>query len=408
MQSFSNFVSDQQPRHNLHMTHLDEALFEGGTQAANDSIDALTALAEGTDDYFITTKWDGAPSIFCGTDPSDGKFFVGTKSVFNKNPKLYKESWDIIENEPAGKAQKLVEALKWLQHLSIPADTVLQGDLLWTSGDHRYVTHESKRYVTVHPNTLMYGWLAESDEGKAVRNAQLGIVFHTTYRGQNDLSNYQATFGADVSKLRKLPEVWVDDAYFKGKDIQVSPDVVQRIQEHAMQARECVSNFDKIVEVMNTLPSSQVGANIKTFYNSNIREGVYPAPNVAYEQYIDYLKSYWNKNVFAKLKTEDAMDRRKVQLTQLMHDIHNNKNIFESAFNYVETINAAKHQLINELNNATDQKIFVELDGQIIEAQHEGYVAINKRTGNAVKLVDRLDFSYNNFSESVKKGWQRL
>lgn len=402
MKSFTDFVSDQQARHNLHLTHIDEALFEDGTQAANDSIDALMSLAEGSDDYFVTTKWDGAPSVFAGTDPVDGKFFVGTKSVFNKNPKLYKEAQDIIDNEPSGKAQKLVESLQWLSKLNIPADTVLQGDLLWTEGDHAYVTYENKRYVSVHPNTLMYAWLAESDDGIAVRNAKLGIVFHTTYRGQGNLSNYQASFGANISKLNDFSEVWVQNADFKGSTLSST------VKEHAMQAKQCVSNFDKIVEVMDTLPSSQVGANIKTFYNSHIREGVYPSPVKAYEQYIDFIKSYWDKNVVAKLKTETAIDRRKVQLMQLTQDIQNNKDIFEAAFNYVDAINVAKYEMLEAMNDSNTQKIFIEKDGQLVEAQHEGYVAINKKTGNAVKIVDRVGFSHNNFSESVKKGWQKL
>ena len=402
MQTFTDFVSDQQARHNLHMTHIDEALFEGGTQAAVSSIETLLSLAKGSDDYFVTTKWDGAPSIFAGTDPRDGKFFVGTKSVFNKNPKLYKEAQDIIDNEPSGKAQKLVESLQWLSKLNIPADTVLQGDLLWTEGDHAYVTYENKRYVSVHPNTLMYAWLAESDEGIAVRNAKLGIVFHTTYRGQDDLSNYNATFGADISKLNNFSEVWVQTADFKGSTISSAA------KQNVIVAQQSVHNFDKIVEIMNTLSSSQAGANIKTFYNSNIREGVYPSPTTAFEQYIDFLKSYWDKQVISKLKTESAINRRKVQLMQLMHDIQNYKAVFEAAFNCVAVINAAKYEMLEALDASNTQKIFIEKNGQLVEVEHEGYVAINKKTGNAVKLVDRVDFSYYNFSDSVKKGWQKL
>ena len=36
----------------------------------------------------MTVKWDGAPAIICGVNPENGKFFVGTKSVFNKTPKI--------------------------------------------------------------------------------------------------------------------------------------------------------------------------------------------------------------------------------------------------------------------------------------------------------------------------------
>lgn len=406
IRNFADFVSDQQPRHNLHMTHLDEALFEGGTEAAKQSIDALLSLTEGTNEYSITTKWDGAPAIFCGYDPADGKFFVGTKSVFNKTPKLYKESWDIISNEPAGKATKLVEALKWLPYLGIGKGVVLQGDLLWTSGDHKYLTYENKRYVTVHPNTLIYGWLAESDEGKAVRNAQLGIVFHTQYTGTGSLDTYQAQFGVDTSNLNQLPEIWVDNAYFKGREIQISPEDVQTIAEDTSAAFDVAEDFEKIIDIMNTIPSSAVGASIKSFYNSCIREGYYPTID-AFDDYIKHVKDYWDTRVMESVTTDAGKDKKRTQLEQLLSDMRKQEKVFHNAFFYTHWLNEAKLRLVAAIDAASDQKVWVDTADGLEETTHEGYVAINNRTGNAVKLINRLSFSQNNFSNEVKKGWQK-
>ena len=406
MKSFAEFVSDQQPRHNLHLTHLDEALFEGGTKAYNETIDVLESVLDNDGRYQMTVKWDGAPAVFVGTDPVDGQFFVGTKSVFNKNPKLYKTNEDIDgDNMPEGKAIKLKECLKFLPKLNIPRDTVLQGDLLWTSGDHVYETYEGQRYVTVHPNTLVYGWLAESAEGKAVRNANLGIVFHTTYRGRNNLSNYSATFGVNTDNLTSIPEVWFDDAYFKGKNIQLDPETHQNIKESI--GSTSAGCYDGLVELMETLPSSAMGANVKTFYNSFIREGFYPRPDKAFEQYVDYLKSYWNKTFISKLKTEEGISRRKAQLAQLITDVRANQDVFEASFDFVETVAKAKATIIEALNTQNTQKVFIKTKDGLQEAAPEGYVAINKTTGNAFKLVDREKFSHYNFSDNYVKGWQK-
>ena len=405
MQSFTDFVANNKPRQNLHLTHLDEALFESGTKAYNETVDVLQSLIENDDRYQITQKFDGAPAIFCGTDPSDGQFFVGTKSVFNKSPKLYKTYEQIVTNEKPGLAKKLCEALKWLPFLKIPEDTVLQGDLLWTEGDHVYETYEGQRYVTVHPNTLVYAWLAESEEGKAVRNAKLGIVFHTTYRGRNNLSNYSATFGANTDKLTSIPEVWYDNAYFKDKNIKLDPEVKQSILESI--GSTSAGCYDGLPKLMETLPSSAVGANVKTFYNSFIREGLYPRPDQAFEQSVDYIKSYWDKTFISKLKTEEGVSRRKAQLAQLITDVRAHQDLFEASFDFVSTVAEAKSVLIEALDAQNDQKVFIRTDAGLQEAEAEGYVVINKTTGDAYKLVDREKFSYYNFSDSVKKGWQK-
>jgi len=391
MQSFKDFTVTT--RRNLHLDHVDETLFIGGDNAAAQALDLLESP------YFITQKWDGAPSIFAGTDPADGKFFVGTKSVFNKNPKLYKESWDIIENEPAGKATKLIEALKWLSQLNIPSDTVLQGDLLWTSGDHVYETYEGQRYVTVHPNTLVYGWLAESDAGKVVRNAQLGIVFHTTYRGQNSLQNYQATFGANVDNLRQMREVWVRDARYTA-DFSLSESDATRIEI----ARELIGGFDRIVENEKMIPSQMVGTSIKTYVNSFIREGRDPS-EMTINDYRDFFAERYSQAI-SSLVSESAIERRKVQVRSFANQVSVDRDTYENAFEFVYLVQQLKSRILGELNKNNEQVIFVKTANGLQEADTEGYVFVG-HNGNGVKVVNREEFSHYNFSSDYVKGWQK-
>jgi len=394
---------------NLHLTHLDEDLFERGDKGAKSAcefcIDVLKNV--GTGATKLTTKWDGAPALFAGWDPADGKFFVGTKSVFNKNPKVYKTDKDIQQNESGGKAEKLKYALKYFAKIGIPKGIVLQGDLLWTSGDQKYATIENKRYITVHPNTIVYAWPAESETGKAVRNAAIGVIWHTTYTGRGSLSNYSAKFGVDVSKLKQTRDVWMDDAYFKGADIAFTESEYEEAMSHVLDAQDLIGGFDKVVETMKLLPDAAVGAGIKTFINSYIRQGKYPSPNKAFNEYIDYVKTYWEEKIVAKLKTDAAKETKKAALKQYLDELNKNKDVVVKAFKFVNHITQAKMIVVKKINELNKQSMFVKTKDGFKTTAPEGYVAFDTRKGEAVKFVDRLTFSHFNFSSEYLKGWMK-
>lgn len=394
---------------NLHLTHADEDIFERGDKGANNALEFIIDVAKnlGKGKTSLTVKWDGAPAIFAGQDPADGKFFVGTKSVFNKNPKLYKTIADIDANESGGKAEKLKVALEELPNVGIPKGKVLQGDMLWTSGDLKYETIDGVRYITCHPNTIVYAWPSESDIGKRVRNARMGIVWHTTYSGRGDLSTFRAKFGVDASRLRQTRSCWMDDAYFKGAAVAFTEKEYSDIFTKAMAAKRLIGGFDKIVDIMDTIPKNAQGANVKTFINQNIRAGRFPNPDRAYPEYIDYLKRYWDEKILAKLKTEKAKDAKKAALVQLLMDIHKEFDTFQRAFEYVSLTNDAKIIITKKLNQIEKQKQFVKTKAGFKVTNPEGFVAIDAEAGEAVKFVDRLEFSHFNFSDEYIKGWQK-
>ena len=410
MLSFVNYLSEAaDSAQNLHMTHADEDIYERGDVGAQASISFIEDFVEniGSGTTRLTVKWDGAPAIFAGHDPEDGKFFVGTKSVFNVNPKVYKTKKDITDNEKGEKASKLIVCLEELSKLGIPKDTVLQGDLLWTTGDHKYETIDGEKWITVHPNTIVYAWPAESDIGKKVRAARLGIIFHTTYKGRGTLQNYRSAFGANISRLKKIRSCWVDDAFFKGSDIAFSSDEYKEVMSSLNQAKRVSTGFDKLVSVLESLPQQAVGAGIKTFINSFIRKGQYPDPKTAYELYIDYVKDYWEQKIISKVKTDAAKDSKRAQLQQYLQEIRNNKSAVVRSFKYVEHITNAKMMVIKKINQLNRDKMFVKTKNGFKVSEHEGYVAINVKKGEAVKFVDRLTFSHQNFSDEYVKGWMK-
>ena len=394
---------------NLHMTHADEDIFERGDQGANAAVEFITDVAKtlGKGSTKLTVKWDGAPAIFAGHDPADGRFFVGTKSVFNKNPKLYKTIADIDAGESGGKAEKLKVSLEELPKVGIPKGLVLQGDLLWTQGDLKYETIDGVRYVTAHPNTLVYAWPSESDVGKRIVLARLGIVWHTTYSGRRDLSSYRSSFGVDVKTLKQTRSVWQEDAYFKGADIAFSDEEYSEVYQLTMGAKALIGDFDKLVEIMNTLPSQAVGAGVKTYINSLIRRGKLPEPDTAAKEYLDYVNKYWEDKVVAKVKTDAAKDSKRAALKQFTTELRAQMNTLQRAFQYVDLITQAKMIVVKKLNALSKEQIFVKTKDGYQATAPEGFVAISGEKGEAVKFVDRLSFSHFNFSDTYIKGWQK-
>ena len=162
----------------------------------------------------MTVKWDGAPAMFAGVDPSDGKFFVAKKSVFNKTPLLYKTTREITSAKELPQALKPAFTIALQEFSKLGIRGVLQGDLMFTNASLESDTIDGQRYTTFQPNTIVYAVPKMSDLEQKMRAAKIGVVWHTTYTGDN-LQNMKASFGANISGLRKTKSVWMDDATYK-------------------------------------------------------------------------------------------------------------------------------------------------------------------------------------------------
>ena len=392
---------------NLHLTHVDEDLFERGDTGAKAAIESCRNIVNGlgTGETKLTLKWDGAPAIFAGVDPADGKFFVSTKGVFNKTPLTYKGPQD---KSQFATGAKLAIAHKEFQKLNIPKGVVIQGDLLFTKGEQKYETIDGKRYITVHPNTIVYAWDVESEAGKNIRNADIGVVWHTTYSGRGDLQKYKARFGVNVKKLKSTRSVFMDDAYFKGANVAFTESEKTQVESLLAQAQNLIGGFDKLKAIMDMIPSTAVGAGIKTYINANIRKGKLPmAQKNPVKDYIEYVDTYYQDKVVSKVKTDAAKETKMAAKSQLRSELGKNADILKKAFQFVDYITQAKVLIIKKLVSLDKQKQFIKTSKGFKVTNPEGFVAINSKKGEAVKFVDRLEFSYNNFSDDVMKGWQK-
>ncbi len=216
MITFAEYLAEGTEGKNLHLEHLeDEVLNNGvnGTRAAINFLQSLRDMLAGNtkSSVNVTVKWDGAPAVFAGINPENGKFFVGTKGVFNKNPKVNYTNADIDANHSSpGLNSKLKVALKHLPKLGIK--DVLQGDMLFTQDDLSTETIDGKSYLTFQPNTIVYAVPKESSS--KIKKAKMGIVWHTTYSGEK-LEDMRATFGANINGLKKTDDVYFTDADYR-------------------------------------------------------------------------------------------------------------------------------------------------------------------------------------------------
>ena len=203
---------------NTHMTHIEDQVIYGGADGTRQAINALRELRDmlqGKSSGDLSVKWDGAPAIFAGTDPSDGKFFVAKKGIFNKNPKVYKTKADVDADTSGDLNTKLNAALEELPALGIKG--VIQGDFLFGPGDLEKKKIDGVSYVTFHPNTIVYA--VPADQARDLLRARIGIVWHTSYTGDS-FESMKASYGVNVAGLRRTPKVWSQDAMLR--DVSVA------------------------------------------------------------------------------------------------------------------------------------------------------------------------------------------
>jgi hypothetical protein len=393
---------------NLHLEHLEDLVFlqgEKGAKSALQYVDSVRdMLAQGsTGQSNVTVKWDGAPAIFVGTDPSDGKFFVSTKGVFNANPKLVKSSADLQNFGSEGVREKLAYAFEHLRKLGI--QDVLQGDLMYIDKDLETKDMEDGESILFQPNTITYAVPVGSELGKKINASKMGIIFHTTYTGDN-LEDMTASFGADISGLNKTNDVWFDDATYK----DVSGVATLTDQENATLKMGIATTNDAINKADFEAISNQEYAKLfQQYVNSRIKtdQPQIADPKSFANDFVEWYKQYIQKDI-SKLKNQDpqapAVKKRMDLINNQNKYIKDNLAGIVNALAVYKDLIALKEQLIKKLNRIDGISTLVRTDTGYKVTNPEGFVAIGSE-GNAVKLVDRLEFSRQNFS--AVKNWSK-
>jgi len=402
MQGLIEFITEDK---NTHLEHLEDEIINNGSKGARTSIEFLKSIKKmlqgGKGGSNVSVKWDGAPAIFAGTNPENGRFFVGTKSIFNATPKINYTVSDISRNHGGALANKLVVALKYLPKLGIRG--VLQGDLLFTSDDKKGAVVNGEKSIVFTPNTITYAVpVASTSMYNRIRSAKIGIIFHTSYSGKT-MKGLKASFGASVGGLRQNSNVFFDDARYKqAEDPGLSKGEEKRFNAIIRMAEGSIYKagafIDKIKKDQGPL---SLGVQLKTFFNTYIRSGTKIGNAKALTNNFEvYFRDKIKKEIKDK-KTDKAKQKYEEILEAGMKILRpNRQGLYFAIASYI-TLQTAKSMLLSKLNGIQSIGSFMRTGNGYKVTSPEGYVAINK--GNAVKLVDRLVFSQANFN--VAKDW---
>ena len=388
---------------NTHLEHLEDELINNGYAGGLNAIKFLESLRDmlgtQTTGTRITTKWDGAPAIVCGTDPETGLFFVGTKSAFNKIPKIASSDSEVDYHYP-GPINGILK--KCLEHLKkLPINGVLQGDLLYTTTPGLAKMGGINGYK-FRPNTITYFAQQGSALGDKVAASNLGIVFHTTYSGAS-MAEMSASFGADVSGLQGVKEVAVLSSDFQttGKGVSLTAMEKAAVNKNINSAKTSITKGRNFLDLLGGKKPFEFTALFKMYFNQVVRGGVIPSSSsVMLKGFVSFVIQRFDMEI-AKKKTEKsqiAWDKKKESTIKYLNS---NKTAIHNAMNAFTALMTAKNIIIGRLQKVKGIGTFIEDEDGYRVTSPEGFVAI--KNGTAMKLVDRLEFSRANFT--VAKNW---
>ena len=412
MYSFKrNLLNEAAAAKNTHMTHIEDLVLDGGVKGARQAILALRALRDmlsgnAKAPVDVTVKWDGAPAIFAGLDPSDGKFFVAKKGIFNANPKVYKNH-DDIDNDTSGDLNKKLKlAFDNLKDIGITG--VIQGDFMFDSKDLKTEKINGITHVTFHPNTIVYAVPKGTTLEKQISKAKIGIVWHTKYEGAT-FETMRAEFAANITdKLKSNNNVWQVDATLP--DISGTASMTAKETESVTKA---LSNAGKIFKQIAASTLKEIESDkelnllINTYNNTKVRANTRITNTTAHVKgMIDWVNERYNKQAdkLSSPKGKAGVEAKRERVLKFFSPANQKK--LKLVFDLQNYIVDSKLIIINKLNSLNNIGTFVKTKSGFKVTNPEGFVAIDRMEGGAVKLVDRLEFSANNFSKDIIKGWE--
>jgi hypothetical protein len=385
-----------------HLEHIEDIVLTDGNAGAQAVVGYFTdifKMLRGTSSNAlqVSVKWDGAPAVICGTNPENGKFFVGTKSVFNKTaPKINYTKNDIARNHGTDDlGQKLLKCLVHLKKLNIPG--VVQGDMMFTDNDLESRDINGKPFITFKPNEIVYAVPADSDLGTQIQNAKVGIIFHTTYAGDN-LADSEAKAGADVSSFTRSPDVWFDNASYKNVSgsATFTKQESEQFSKGIQTLRTLLQSVPKNLSAMLTTNKDFVPM-FQMFINSEVKQGRIPTD---VNQFLKAFQQFYLERMqqqLAGLKAQKAIAVRQQKMKDMPRFLSTMKKPLQAMLMFYKQAQAMKQLALQKMNQAMQVGTFAQTENGLEVTDPEGFVAVGT-DGGAVKLVDRLTFSKRNLT----------
>jgi hypothetical protein len=384
-----------------HLQHIEDIILtdgHSGGEAVINYFQGILQTLQGSADQPInvSVKWDGAPAIVCGINPENGRWFVGTKGVFGKTPKLNYTKEDIARNHGTDDlGQKLLKCLVHLEKLNITG--IVQGDYMFHRETLQRQSMAGDNYITFRPNTITYAVPELSDLGKQIAAAQVGVIFHTTYTGDT-IANLKAQYGADVESFTRTNDVWFDNATYKNVS-----GTANFTREEQQQFATGIEQLKSLLSKVPTNLSAMLGVNkdflpfLMLFINDQIRQGRIPTD---INQYLKDFAGFYQGRMqqqAAGLKAQKALQLRQQKMKDMPQFLRQMQRPLATMMSFYKEVIALKSLTLAKLNTATAIGTFAQTDAGLEVTDPEGFVAVGQ-AGDAVKLVDRLGFSRKNLT----------
>lgn len=388
-----------------HLEHIEDIIITDGFEGGKAVVEyfrglLLTLKGSSSEAIQVSVKWDGAPAVICGINPDNGKFFVGTKSVFAQNAKINYTKKDIANNHGTDDlGKKLLKCLVHLKKLGMTG--VYQGDLLFTDEDIVRKNIDGKPHLTFNPNTITYAVPEQSTIGKTIDAAKVGIIFHTTYVGDT-LADMNASAGADVNSFTKSNDVFFDNASYK--------DVSGSAKFTDDETQLFLNEIDVLENLLSGVPRNLInliGANkdfvpfFQIYINAMVKQGKLPTNAT---QFLSGFRKFYADRMqqqISGLKAQKALQLRQDKMKQMPQFLNKLKQPLQRMLSFYKQVQKMKAMVLKKMNQAMAIGTFQQTDAGLQVTEPEGFVAVDK-SGTAVKLVDRLGFSRRNLT-AIKK-----
>jgi hypothetical protein len=409
--SFKDFLTEDYQTQNKHLNHIQELVLENGASGLRTTIGILTSLRDMLNGHSpvrvdVSTKFDGAPAIICGRNPENEKFFVSTKGVFAKTPKINYTIQDIDKNHPGeGLNQKLKLALKYLPELGFKPGHIVQGDMMYTKPDLKQEKIEGQDYLTFQPNTIVYSIPLNDPLAKRISNSKLGIVFHTTYSGDT-MSSLRTSPGVAIGALRPNKDVWFRDAalvdasgtasFTKSETDQLN-QLIKEIQFHGSKIPGMFLNKIATSDTYKIL--------IKAWNNLKVRSGE-EISNVNSHTlgFIQNIEAKYNRSVL-EAKKQETRNKRIAEKNIIVKFFKDNALYLRELFHLQNLIVDAKHFVLKKFEQIQDIGTFLKTSDGFKVTKPEGFVVVDRISKEAVKIVSQMEFSHANFT--AQKNWTK-
>lgn len=356
-----------------HLDHPEDLVFLGGSQGANQAVDAIASTVKNP--KAITIKWDGYPALIFGRGP-DGKFSIMDKHMFNKKDgsgrQVYSPQQFVKYDQDRGvdrsQLHQLIQNIWSGLEKSDRSKGYYWGDLLFSqplkpSNDGLY-------HFKANPNGIEYTVDPDSEIGKELTGKSAGIVVHqfipATAMSTDEASPLNGTLGS----LKNNSDVAIVPA-----KMPITPNL--KIDQNLItSAQSAIAKYGQDVDqLMNSAPqSASAFQNLFTTYINK---------RIVSKNLKDLYKGFFE--YFDSRPMTDSMR------TKLSQHLEQNKEGVLGAFAIWVALYNLKMAVVEQLNKAAET------------APVQGYLQDGTRTqegfvSQGLKFVDRMGFSAQNLA----------